>query len=221
MRIVMLGAPGSGKGTYTKRLQEHYPFPHISTGDLLRDNVKRGTDLGLKAKEYMDRGELVPDEIVIELLKRRLEEKDCEKGVFLDGFPRTIDQAKALEKIAEIHQVLSFDVAHDVIIERISGRRTCKNCAKIFHVTKIPPKKEGVCDDCGSEIVQRADEVPEVIAHRLKIYERDMAPLIEHYKGKNILSVIDANMDILNPKATIIQDCVKELKKHEKNTNQK
>ncbi len=182
MNIIALGAPGVGKGTYTGLMAETFRLPHISTGDMFRENIKGNTEIGIKAKEYMDKGFLVPDEIVIGMLKERIKKDDCKDGFILDGFPRTIPQADALKKIAKIDKVLNFVASEEVIIERLSGRRVCRKCGAIYHIKNVPPKKPGICDSCGGEIYQREDDKEEVIRSRLKEYEAKTAPLIEYYK---------------------------------------
>mgnify|MGYP006287009673 CR=1 FL=1 len=192
-KIIFLGAPGVGKGTVAKKVIDKLNIPQISTGDLLRAAVKEGTELGKKAKTYMDSGKLVPDELIIDLLKQRISEEDCKDGFILDGFPRTIPQAEALDSAGiDIDKAAYFKAAKEVIIQRLSGRRTCKNCGAIFHVENIPPKKEGICDKCQGELFQRDDDKPEAIENRLVVYEKQTAPLIEFYKKKGNLVEIDA-----------------------------
>ena len=192
MKLVFLGSPGVGKGSYATKIKEKFNLAHISTGDLLREEVKKGSELGLKAKSYMDKGELVPDALILDLLKARLSQQDCVKGFILDGFPRTIEQAESLVKITDIDKVVFFYAPKEVIIERISGRRTCSNCGAIYHVVNKPPKIEGVCDLCGGKLIQRSDEKPDVVEERLKIYEQTTKPLIEYYKQKNKLVEVQA-----------------------------
>lgn len=201
MKIVMLGAPGAGKGTQAKRLAAKYGIPHISTGDIFRANIKNGTELGKKAKVYMDQGLLVPDELVVDLVIDRFKEPDCEKGYVLDGFPRTIPQAKALdEALAKNGDALEYaidvDVPDESIIRRMSGRRACIGCGATYHVVTIPPKKEGVCDTCGAELVLREDDKPETVEKRLKVYHEQTQPLIDYYQGKNILRSVDGTRDM-------------------------
>ncbi len=193
MKLIILGAPGAGKGTIAKRVMQDYKIPHISTGDLFRENVKNNTELGIKAKEYMDRGALVPDDIVIAMVEERLKQGDCKNGYILDGFPRTIAQAEALGKAEQIDKVLDFQARNDVIIQRISGRRTCRQCEAIFHIINLPPKVEGKCDYCGGELFQRDDDKPETIRQRLGEYNEKTAPLIEYYEKEGLVSHIDAN----------------------------
>jgi len=194
MKIIMLGAPGAGKGTLAEMIQKKYMIPQISTGDLLRDAVKNKTDLGLSAKQYMDRGELVPDDLVLKLLQHRIVKADCIKGFILDGYPRNVAQAKSLEKLGMgIDKVLNFVVPEKIILERLTGRRTCKSCGAIFHIKNIPPKVKGICDKCGGQLYQREDQKPEVIKERLKVYKDQTEPLISFYRKEKILSDIDAS----------------------------
>jgi adenylate kinase len=188
MNLIFLGPPGVGKGTVAKYVMEAKGIPQISTGDLLRAAVKKGSTLGKQAKEYMESGRLVPDKLVIGLLKDRITEDDCKNGFILDGFPRTIPQAKALEESnVKIDKVMNFIASDRTVIERISGRRTCKKCNAIYHIKNIPPKVEGVCDKCGGELFQRDDDKPEKVQKRLEVYKEQTEPLIEFYKGKGIL----------------------------------
>ncbi len=201
MKIVMLGAPGAGKGTQAKRLAAKYEIPHISTGDIFRANIKNGTELGNKAKVFMDQGLLVPDELVVDLVIDRFKEPDCSKGYVLDGFPRTIPQAKALdEALAKNEDAIEYAIDVDVpdinIINRMSGRRACINCGATYHVITIPPKKEGICDVCGGELVLREDDKPETVEKRLKVYHEQTQPLIDYYKGKGILKSVDGTRDM-------------------------
>lgn len=209
MNIILLGAPGAGKGTYAAKLKEIYNLPHISTGNLLRNAIKNQTELGIKAKTFIELGKLVPDELVIELLKERLSQKDAQKGALLDGFPRTKEQAEILDKIIKIHSAIQFDVDNATVLNRISARRICKNCGEIFHLIKLPPKKEGICDNCQGELYQRDDDKEEIIKDRLKIYYDQINQLIEHYQEKNILKKINSNIDIKDPRCEIIENCQK------------
>lgn len=195
MNIALFGPPGAGKGTQAKELSKHYAIPHISTGDILRANVRDGTELGMKAKEYMDKGELVPDEVLIGLIKNRLNESDCESGYLLDGYPRTIPQADALKLILEeigkpMDAVLNIEVSDDELVTRLGGRRTC-SCGESYHVKFKPPEKDGVCDACGAEIYQRDDDMEDVIRQRLATYNEKTKPLINYYKDQEILVNID------------------------------
>ena len=196
--IVLLGAPGVGKGTQAEKLAKELSIPHISTGDMFREAVARGTEMGMKAKEYMDRGELVPDDVVIGVVKERLSQPDCAIGFILDGFPRTVAQAEALERVMEelgknIEYAISIDVAEDEIVRRLSGRRTCEACGKVYHVIYNPPKQEGVCDECGGTLYQRDDDKEETIRNRLRVYREKTAPLIDFYARRGVLRNIDGS----------------------------
>ena len=182
MRLIFLGAPGSGKGTQAAVLAENQGIPQISTGDILRKAVKDGTELGLKAKAIMEQGGLVSDDIILALIQERLAEADCETGYILDGFPRTLKQTEALTQITEIDLFLLLDVSREIITKRILGRYSCKNCGEIFNKYTLPPKTEGICDKCGAELIQRSDDAPDIIKKRLKVYERKTADLIDFYK---------------------------------------
>lgn len=195
MRLVLLGAPGAGKGTQAKKLIEKYGIPQISTGDLLRAAVSAGTQLGKEAKSYMDKGELVPDRVVLGMVEERLEQDDCKKGYILDGFPRNVAQAEALDKMLSglgmsLDAALSVDVPFDDLMKRLTGRRTCKSCGQMYNVYFNPPKKEGVCDKCGGELFQRDDDKEETIKKRLEVYNSQTAPLIEYYGKKGILKSV-------------------------------
>ena len=192
MVIVLLGAPGSGKGTVGKIIAEDLKLAHISTGDLFRENLKNETELGKEAKQYMDKGELVPDEVTIKMLKERLNGDDVENGAVLDGFPRTGVQAVSLDNMlkemnAKVDMALNIDVPFDEIVERIANRRSCKGCSEIYNVVFNPPKVEGICDKCGGELYQREDQKPEVVENRLQVYSKTAEELINHYKKANIL----------------------------------
>lgn len=195
MRLVLLGAPGAGKGTQAKKLIEKYGIPQISTGDILRKAVADGTSLGKKAKSYMDKGELVPDSVVIGLVKERIAQEDCKKGYILDGFPRNTAQAEALDKVLNdmgmpLDSALSVDVPKDDLMKRLTGRRTCKNCQQMYNVYFSSSKKEGVCDRCGGELFQRDDDKEETIRRRLDVYEAQTAPLIDYYGKRGILKSV-------------------------------
>lgn len=199
--IILLGAPGSGKGTQAKKLSASYSIPQISTGDMLREAVKNGTEMGRQAKGFMDRGALVPDEVVIGIVKDRLAAPDCEKGFILDGFPRTIPQAEALDRVVkelgkEINLVLSLEVDEDEILERLCGRRTCSGCGAMYHVRFHPPKAEGKCDQCGGALFQRDDDKEETIRARLANYKKSTEPLIGYYRGTGKIRAVKASGDI-------------------------
>ena len=196
MKIIMLGAPGAGKGTQAKQIADKYSIPHISTGDIFRANIKNGTELGKKAKQYMDEGALVPDELTCDLVMDRIQQDDCKNGFVLDGFPRTIPQAEALDAaLGKINEKMDYaidvDVPDENIVNRMSGRRACLNCGATYHLISIPPKVEGICDRCGSEIVLREDDKPETVQKRLKVYHEQTQPLIDYYKNQGILKSVD------------------------------
>ena len=190
--IILLGAPGAGKGTVGERLSKIYNIPVVSTGDLLRENVKAKTELGLKAKEYMDRGELVPGEIVISILAERIKKNDCKNGFILDGFPRNINQARKLEDYIkeEKVKVVYLKADDEFLVKRLSNRRICETCGAIYHLINIPPKVPGVCDKCGGKLIQREDDKEEVVRNRLVVYHNLTAPLLEYYKKKGILFTV-------------------------------
>ena len=201
MKIVMLGAPGAGKGTQAKMIAKKCDIPHISTGDIFRENIKNGTPLGAKAKTYMDKGLLVPDELVCDLVVDRIQQDDCKNGYILDGFPRTIPQAQALEDaLTKIGQKLDYaidiEVPDENIIRRMSGRRSCPKCGAIYHVVNNPPKKEGVCDTCGHPLVLRDDDKPETVQTRLNVYHEQTQPLIDYYDKKKILVTVDGTQSM-------------------------
>jgi len=208
MKIILLGSPGVGKGTYAAAMKERLGVPHISTGDLFRENIKNQTELGKKAEQYVKSGDLVPDEITIGMLKERIKD---EKGFLLDGFPRTTPQADALSEITRIDLVLNFVADHEVIIQRLSGRRICRNCGAIYHMKNIKPKVEGVCDKCSGELYQREDEKPDVIKERLKIYEEKTAPLIDYYQKKGLLKTVKVNEDFSTHKKEILERIFKAI----------
>lgn len=199
MKIIMLGAPGAGKGTQAKMIAEKYGLPHISTGDIFRANIKNGTELGKEAKEYMDKGLLVPDELTVRLLLDRVAQDDCKNGYVLDGFPRTIPQAVVLdEKLSELGEKVDYainvDVPDENIVNRMSGRRACLNCGATYHIVSIPPKKEGICDVCASALVLRDDDRPETVQNRLKVYHEQTQPLIDFYEKKSVLRSVDGTL---------------------------
>ena len=196
MKVIMLGAPGAGKGTQAKKIAEKYEIPHISTGDIFRANIKNGTELGNKAKSYMDQGHLVPDELTCDLVVDRIKQADCKNGYVLDGFPRTIPQAEALkaalEKMGEtIDYAINVEVPDENIVNRMSGRRACLNCGATYHIVSIPTKVEGICDRCGQPVVLRDDDKPETVLKRLDVYHKQTQPLIDYYKAQGILKSVD------------------------------
>ena len=200
MNIVLFGPPGAGKGTQAKKLAGHYKIPHISTGDILRANLREGTELGLAAKEYMDKGELVPDEVLIGIIKNRLAEPDCQVGFLLDGYPRTIPQADALSGILDeiskpLEVVLNIDVPDDELVIRLGGRRMCR-CGASYHIKFNPPEKDGICDTCGGTLYQRDDDKDDAIRQRLKVYQEQTQPLIDYYDRMGILVTVDGTGDI-------------------------
>ena len=201
MKIIMLGAPGAGKGTQAQMIAEKFGIPHISTGDIFRANIKNGTELGKKAKEFMDKGLLVPDELTVQLLLDRVANEDCKNGYVLDGFPRTIPQADVLDseltKLGDkVDYAVNVDVPDENIVRRMSGRRACLKCGATYHIEHIPPKTEGICDKCGSELVQRDDDKPETVQNRLSVYHEQTQPLIDYYDKKNILKTVDGTKDM-------------------------
>lgn len=201
MKIIMLGAPGAGKGTQAKKIADKYQVPHISTGDIFRANIKNGTELGMKAKTYMDQGLLVPDELVVDLVVDRLAQEDCVNGCVLDGFPRTIPQAESLDaalaaKGEAIDYAIDVDVPDENIINRMSGRRACVACGATYHIVHIPTKVEGVCDRCGESLILRDDDKPETVKKRLDVYHAQTQPLIDYYTSKNVLKSVDGTQDM-------------------------
>ena len=192
MKLILLGPPGAGKGTQAEILNKKLGIPTISTGNILRAAVKNGTPVGLKAKEYMDAGKLVPDEVIIGVISERLAEADCQNGFILDGVPRTIPQAEALEKAGiSFDAVVSIEISDEEIVERMAGRRVCTACGAPYHVKNMPPKVEGVCDACGGKLVARADDKPEVVRDRLQVYHKETAPLKDFYAARNLLKTVD------------------------------
>ncbi|MCI7596583.1 MAG: adenylate kinase [Lachnospiraceae bacterium] len=196
MKIIMLGAPGAGKGTQAKLIADKYNLPHISTGDIFRANIKEGTALGMEAKKYMDQGLLVPDELTVKILLNRVAKEDCKNGYVLDGFPRTIPQAEVLDKaLAELGESVDFainvEVPDENIIKRMGGRRACLSCGATYHLEHIPPKAEGLCDHCGKELVLRDDDKPETVKNRLQVYHEQTSPLIDFYRAKGVLKEVD------------------------------
>ena len=198
MKIILMGPPGAGKGTQAEKLVDLYQIPHISTGDMFRKAQKDGTELGLKAKSYMDQGQLVPDEVTVGIVKERLAEVDCKEGFLLDGFPRTVQQADALDTIlAELDMaldcVVNIEVDKAFLVARLTGRRVCRTCGATYHIANKAPKVEGVCDKCGGELYQRGDDTIETVSNRLDVYAAQTAPLIDYYKSKGIMSSIDGS----------------------------
>ncbi len=199
MKIIMLGAPGAGKGTQAKMIADKYGVPHISTGDIFRANIKNGTELGMEAKKYMDQGLLVPDELTVRILLDRVAQDDCKNGYVLDGFPRTIPQAEVLDseltKLGDhIDYAINVDVPDENIVKRMSGRRACLTCGATYHIEHVPPKKEGICDVCGSELVLRDDDKPETVKNRLNVYHEQTQPLIDFYTEKGVLKTVDGTV---------------------------
>ena len=212
LRTILLGPPGAGKGTQAARIVEKYNVPHISTGDIFRDNVKRQTELGKKAQEYMNKGELVPDDLVIEIACTRLLEDDCKEGFLLDGFPRTVYQAEKLDEFLtnhgmELDKAINIEVADEELISRLTGRRTCKDCGASYHIVNIPTKVEGVCDECGGELVQRADDTEETVRNRIDVYKDQTMPLVEYYTKGNKIATVDG----LGTLEEVFADIVKAL----------
>ena len=199
MKIIMLGAPGAGKGTQAKMIADKYGVPHISTGDIFRANIKNCTELGMEAKKYMDQGLLVPDELTVRILLDRVAQDDCKNGYVLDGFPRTIPQAEVLDseltKLGDhIDYAINVDVPDENIVKRMSGRRACLTCGATYHIEHVPPKKEGICDVCGSELVLRDDDKPETVKNRLNVYHEQTQPLIDFYTEKGVLKTVDGTV---------------------------
>lgn len=209
MKIIMLGAPGAGKGTQAKMIAAKYSIPHISTGDIFRANIKEGTELGMEAKKYMDNGQLVPDELTVRILLDRVAKDDCKNGYVLDGFPRTIPQAEVLDaEVAKLGEKIDFaidvDVPDENIIKRMSGRRACLKCGATYHIEHVPPKKEGICDTCGSELVLRDDDKPETVKERLNVYHKQTQPLIDFYNKKGIMKSVCGTKDVNDVFADIV-----------------
>ncbi|GMB10022.1 adenylate kinase [Thermolongibacillus altinsuensis] len=201
MNLVLMGLPGAGKGTQAEKIVEKYKIPHISTGDMFRAAIKEGTELGLQAKSYMDRGDLVPDEVTIGIVRERLSKEDCQKGFLLDGFPRTVAQAEALEQLLSdlnrsIDYVINIEVDKNILMERLTGRRICKECGATYHLVFNPPSQAGVCDKCGGELYQRADDNEETVANRLEVNLKQTQPLLEFYQEKGYLRNIDGQQEI-------------------------
>ena len=212
MKIIMLGAPGAGKGTQAKMIADKYSVPHISTGDIFRANIKNGTELGKEAKKYMDQGLLVPDELTVKLLLDRVANDDCKNGYVLDGFPRTIPQAEVLDNALnelgdKIDYAINVDVPDENIINRMSGRRACVACGATYHIVHIPPKAEGICDRCGEGLILRDDDKPETVKNRLDVYHEQTQPLIDFYEKKGVLKTVDGTIpmeDVFNSIVNIL-----------------
>ena len=193
MNVILLGAPGAGKGTQAVRIAAAMNIPHISTGDIFRKNIKDKTPVGLKAKSYIDRGQLVPDEVVVEIVQQRIDEDDCKNGFLLDGFPRTIAQAEALDRLTNIDYVINLEVDLDKLVDRITGRRVCEKCGESYHVST---KKDDICEKCGGKLIQRADDTEETVKSRLNVYKNETAPLINFYKNQGVLKNVDGMKSI-------------------------
>ena len=210
MKIIMLGAPGAGKGTQAKKIAAKYDIPHISTGDIFRANIKNGTELGNKAKTYMDQGLLVPDELVVDLVVDRVQQDDCKNGYVLDGFPRTIPQAEALDKALaalgdKVDYAIDVNVPDENIVNRMGGRRACVGCGATYHLVYAPTKTEGICDVCGKELILRDDDKPETVQKRLNVYHEQTQPLIEYYSGKGVLKEVDGTQPMDDVFAAIVK----------------
>jgi len=213
VKAIIFGAPGAGKGTYSSRLQNQLGVEVIAMGDIFRESVKQNSELGKKVKSYVEQGALVPDDVVVEVLKDRLSKIPADKGFLLDGFPRTIEQAKTLEGIAKIDVILQLDVPDEIIIERLSSRRICKNCNAVYNIRFLKPKVEGICDKCGGELYQRNDDNIEVIKHRLNIYKTQTAPLIVYYREKNIPFVVSVTKSLDSPPEPMVAKMLEDLTK--------
>lgn len=210
MNLILLGPPGAGKGTQAVNIVEKYNIPHISTGDIFRENIKNGTELGIKAQEYMNRGELVPDELVVEIATDRLLKDDCKNGFLLDGFPRTVFQARKLDEFLSAHgsridTVINLEVEKAELIARLTGRRVCKKCGASFHITNIPPKQEGICDFCGGELFQRDDDTVETAENRIAVYNSQTRPLVDYYTKAECIANIDGTTGLENVFADIVR----------------
>ena len=205
MRLILLGAPGAGKGTQAEFIQSKLGIPSISTGNLLRTAIAEGTELGKKAASYMESGSLVPDELVLDLVRARVAQPDCAKGMIFDGFPRTLAQAEALDRVMKMDMVLFLDVDDESIVERMSGRRTCPKCQATYHVVSHPPKKERICDKCGAELGIRKDDKPEVVRQRLSVYHAQTEPIVKYYQNQGILKVVKGQEKLEDTTALVAQ----------------
>jgi len=208
MKLIMIGAPGAGKGTQTSRLKSKFNIPVISTGDIFRNEIKERTALGQKIKKYLDSGELVPDKIVIEVIKERISKPDCKNGFILDGFPRTLEQARALDKIVQIDACINLSVPQEIIVKRLSARRTCRNCGEIYNLLVLKPKQEGICDKCGGPLIQRDDDIESVIEERFRVYQKQTEPLLNYYKSR--VPIIKAECTSVDAPPEIITEQIME-----------
>jgi adenylate kinase len=209
MKIILLGAPGAGKGTQAENLSKMLSIPHISTGDIFRENIRNETKLGLEAKNFIDNGLLVPDDLTVSIVKDRLKKEDCKNGFLLDGFPRTIPQAESLDKVLEsldttLDAAINLEVSDSIIVKRMAGRRVCKNCGRIFHTITLPPSVDGICDSCGSQLIIRDDDKEETVLERLKTYHEKTMPLIDYYEKKGLLHSFDGTKEIMETTKEII-----------------
>lgn len=205
MKLILLGAPGAGKGTQAEILSKHLTIPAISTGNILRAAVKNNTSAGAKAKSYMDAGQLVPDEVVIDIIHERLTEPDCAAGYILDGMPRTLVQAEELESAGiEFDYVLALELSDEIIMERMSGRRVCEHCGMSYHMAAVPPKKEGICDSCGGLLIRRKDDTPETVHSRLEVFHRETEPLKDYYKNRGVLKCVEMSGTVTENTCTIL-----------------
>ena len=206
MKLMFLGAPGSGKGTQAEKIVEKFGIPSISTGNIIRAALKAGTELGLKARDYIENGQLVPDEVVIGLVRERLAEDDCKGGFILDGFPRTVPQAEALDEMGvALDKVIDIEVGDETIVRRMSGRRVCPDCGASYHLEYKKPKQDGICDLCGAELILRKDDAPETVLERLKVYHEQTEPLVEFYRAKGILRVVEGQEEVADTTALTLR----------------
>lgn len=213
MNAIIFGAPGAGKGTYSSRLQAKLGLGVIATGDIFREIVKQNSELGKKVKDYLEKGQLVPDDVVVEVLKDQISKLQNKKGVILDGFPRTLAQAKILDSLIKIDVILLLMVPDSIIVERLSSRRICKNCGEVYNIRFLKPKVEGVCDKCGGQLYQRSDDNPEVIQNRLNVYQKQTSPLLEYFKEKKVPFVVSNVTSIDQPPEPIVEKLLDDLKK--------